>query len=173
MAAPLAVPVTVITYEPGVNVLVPVSETVEDGLPVVSGLVPNTTVVPAGLPLKESVTGLLNPPLNTAVKLVCREVAAGQAEVTGAGALNVNPPALVIVKFELEISKKILPTASTLILAVVVAIAGMVKISVPSLGVLAANTIGKLCPPSVDNEIFTLAQLTGAAVVLVTFHVMV
>ena len=82
------------------------------------------------------------------------------------------PAAALIVKLVLEISKKILPTASTLILAVVVAVLGITKASVPSFGVLATNTVGKVLPPSVLNEIFTLAQLTGDAVVLATAHVM-
>ena len=50
----------------------------------------------------------------------------------------------VIVKLVLEISKKILPTASILILAVVVGVFGITKASVPSFGVLAANTVGKV-----------------------------
>ena len=79
----------------------------------------------------------------------------------------------VIVKLVLEMSKKILPAASTFILAVVVAVLGIVKASLPSLGVLAANTVGNVCPPSVLKDIFTLAQLTGEAVVLATFHVIV
>ena len=70
-------------------------------------------------------------------------------------------------------SKKILPTASILILAVVVAPTGIVKFSVPSLGVLAARTVGKVVPPSVDKDILTLAQFTGAPVVFATSHVMV
>ena len=79
----------------------------------------------------------------------------------------------VMVKSEFEISKKILPTASTFILAVAVGVFGIVSNSVPSFGILAANTVGKVCPPSVDKDIFTLAQLTGAAVVLATDHVIV
>jgi hypothetical protein len=82
------------------------------------------------------------------------------------------PLPAVIVKLVLEISKKILPTASTLILAVEVGVLGTVTTSLPSLGVLATN-VEKLLPPSVEIEIFTLAQLTGAAVVLATAHVMV
>ena len=50
----------------------------------------------------------------------------------------------VIVKFVFEISKKILPTASIFILAVVEALFGMVTDSEPSLGVLAINTVGKV-----------------------------
>ena len=79
----------------------------------------------------------------------------------------------VIVKLALEISKKILPTASTFILAVVLAPTGIVKASEPSFAVLAAKTVGNVFPPSVDNDILTFAQLTGAAVVLATFHVTV
>ena len=77
----------------------------------------------------------------------------------------------VIVKLVLEISKKILPTASTFIRAVVVGVFGITNVSVPSLGVFAANTVGNVCPPSVDKDIFTLAQLTGVAVVLATAQV--
>ena len=79
----------------------------------------------------------------------------------------------VIVKFVFEISKNIFPTASTFILAVVVGVFGMVSASVPSFAVLAARTVGKVCPPSVDKDIFTLAQLTGEAVVLATDQVIV
>ena len=78
----------------------------------------------------------------------------------------------VIVKLVLEISKKIFPTASIFILAVVVGVLGIVTTSLPSLAVLATNVLNVL-PPSVEMDIFTLAQLTGAAVVLATFHVMV
>ena len=78
-----------------------------------------------------------------------------------------------MVKLELEISKKILPTASILILAVLVGVAGMLTASLPSFAVLATNTVGKVRPPSVESEIFTLAQLTGAAVVLATDQVIV
>ena len=79
----------------------------------------------------------------------------------------------LMVKLALLISKKIFPTASTFILAVVVGVFGITNASVPSFGVLAINTVGKVCPPSVLKEIFTFAQLTGAAVVLATLHVMV
>ena len=77
-----------------------------------------------------------------------------------------------MVKLVLEISKKILPTASTFILAVEVGVLGMVTTSLPSFGVLATKVL-KVVPPSVEREIFTLAQLTGEAVVLATFQVMV
>ena len=48
----------------------------------------------------------------------------------------------VILKLALEISKKTLPTASTFIRAVVVAIEGTVTDSEPSFGVLANTTVG-------------------------------
>lgn len=79
----------------------------------------------------------------------------------------------VMVKLVLDISKHTLPMASTLTLAVALAPIGMVTCSVPSLGALATRTVGKVCPPSVDNEILTLAQLTGGSVVLFTSHVTV
>ena len=78
-----------------------------------------------------------------------------------------------ITKSALEISKKILPTASTLMRHVVLNDEGIVITSDPSLAVAAAKTVGNVFPPSVDNKIFTLAQLTGAAVVLFTLQVTV
>ena len=51
--------------------------------------------------------------------------------------------------------------------------AGIVTDSVPSLGVLASKTVGKVTPPSVDKDILTLAQLTGAVLVLLTLQVTV
>src|ERR1041384_4016819 len=82
------------------------------------------------------------------------------------------PEPAVIVKLVLEISKKILPTASTFILAVVVGVLGIVTASLPSLAVLATRVL-KVAPPSVEMDIFTLAQLTGDAVVPATFQVTV
>lgn len=82
-------------------------------------------------------------------------------------------PGPVTVKLVFDMSKKTLPTASTFILAVVEAPTGIVTASVPSLAVLASKTVGNVCPPSVDNEILTLAQLTGGSVVLATAHVIV
>ena len=79
----------------------------------------------------------------------------------------------LIVKFVSEISKKILPTPSTFIRAVVVCMFGITTDSEPSLAVLAARTVGKVLPPSVEREILTFAALTGAAVVLLTFQVTV
>ena len=79
----------------------------------------------------------------------------------------------VMVKFVLEISKKIFPTASTFILAVVVGVFGIVTTSLPSFGALADKTVGKVCPPSVDRDIFTFVQLIGATFVLFTLQVIV
>ena len=73
-------------------------------------------------------------------------------------------------KLVLEISKKIFPTASIFILAVVVGVIGIVTTSVPSFGVLATNVLN-VVPPFVEIDIFTLAQLTGDAVVFATLHV--
>lgn len=84
----------------------------------------------------------------------------------------VGPPA-TIVKLTFEISKKMFPTASTLIRAVVVGLFGIATDSEPSFGVLATTTIGNEVPPSVERVIFTLAQLTGAPVVPATFHAIV
>jgi len=60
-----------------------------------------------------------------------------------------------------------------LIRAVLVVLAGTVIASEPSLGVLAANTIGNVRPPSVLRLIFTFAQLTGETLVLFTLQVTV
>jgi hypothetical protein len=79
----------------------------------------------------------------------------------------------VMLKFVSEISKKILPIASTLIRAVVVGVLGIVSDSVPSLAVLAESTVGNVLPPSVEREILTFATLTGASVVLATSQVIV
>ena len=79
----------------------------------------------------------------------------------------------VIVKFVLEISKKILPTASILIRAVVVGVFGISNSSLPSFAVLARRTVGNVFPPSVDNEILTFAAFTGGDELLATFHVTV
>src|SRR6476619_5176400 len=78
-----------------------------------------------------------------------------------------------MVKFVSDMSKKMLPTASTLIRARVELIAGTVTCSLPSLGVEARSVMGKVRPWSVESVIFTLAQLTGATFVLLTLHVTV
>ena len=78
-----------------------------------------------------------------------------------------------MVKFTFEMSKKMLPTASTLMRAVVVLTFGTMMVWLPSLGVLSAMTMGNVWPPSVDSEILTLAALMGAALVPLTAQVTV
>ena len=80
---------------------------------------------------------------------------------------------VVMEKLVLLMSKKMLPMASILILAVVLSVLGITTAWLPSLGVLSKSTVGKVCPPSVLNEIFTLAQLMGARLVLLTVQVTV
>lgn len=87
-------------------------------------------------------------------------------------AVGVGPPP-VMVKFASEISKKMFPTASILILAAVVAVFGTVTLCDPSFAVLATRTVGNVVPPSVESEILTLAALMGALVVFATFQVTV
>ncbi len=91
---------------------------------------------------------------------------------TGVG-VGVGPPPPVTVKFVSAMSKKQLVEHWTFILAVVVAPAGMVTDCVPSFGVPARSVVGKVRPPSVDINISTFAELTGAAVVFATFQVTV
>src|SRR5678816_1542878 len=79
----------------------------------------------------------------------------------------------LIVKLVFEISKKILSEASTLIRAFVVERFGTVINWVPSLGVLAARTVPKVRPPSVESKMLTLAALIGEAVVPATSQVTV
>ena len=105
----------------------------------------------------------------TAVQLTVATLSPTADEDNPVGSPQATAP--LIVKFVLLISKKIFPTASTFILAVVDGIVGITKASVPSFGVLATSTVGNVNPPSVLKEIFTLAQLTGVAVVLATFQV--
>lgn len=109
--------------------------------------------------------------LATAVQLTVAVVFPIADEVKPVASPQATVPPMV--KLVLEISKKILPTASTFILAVVVGVAGITNASVPSLGVLAASIVGKVCPPSVLNEIFTLAQSTGVKLLLATLQVIV
>jgi hypothetical protein len=77
------------------------------------------------------------------------------------------------VKFAFETSKKMFPTASTFTRAVVVSVLGSVTTSEPSFVVLAASTVGYVCPPSVESEIFTSEVETGGRSVPATFHVTV
>ena len=53
------------------------------------------------------------------------------------------------------------------------AVFGTVMTCVPSLGVFAAKTVGKVCPPSEEYKILTLAVFIPLAVVPATFHVTV
>src|SRR4051812_49824730 len=75
-----------------------------------------------------------------------------------------------IEKLPWEISKKILPAASTLMRAWLVVIFGSTTVWEPSLGVPLTSVMGKVLPPLVDNKIFTVAALMGDAVVPATFH---
>src|SRR5450432_1210822 len=95
----------------------------------------------------------------------------GKIERVG-GALFVE----VIVRFASEMSKKMLPTASTLIrpwAEATLALLGIVTTALPLLGMLAARTVGKVWPPSVESVILTLAVLIGAIFELATFQVTV
>lgn len=91
----------------------------------------------------------------------------------------VNPPGsphnagAPMMKFVFEISKKILPTDSTFTRQVVLCEEGTVITSDPSFAVAVANTVGNVCPPSVDNNIFTDAQFTDPALVPFTLQVTV
>ena len=78
-----------------------------------------------------------------------------------------------MVKLVLEISKKMFPTASTLMRLVVPGVDGTVTTSDPSLAVEEAKTVGKVFPPSVDNKMFTALQFTDPVLVLFTDHVTV
>src|SRR5215216_4937880 len=78
-----------------------------------------------------------------------------------------------IVKLAFEISKKILFAHTTLMRALVVGVFGTIIVCVPSLGVSASMVCGNVAPPSVESRIVTFGQLTGAWVVLATFHVTV
>ena len=87
--------------------------------------------------------------------------------------LKLGPTGAIIFIDALLMSKKIFPIASIFTLAVVVKLLGTNIVSEPSFAVLSAKIVRKLCPLSVDNEILTNAQFTGAALVLFTFQVMV
>src|SRR6266446_7008862 len=72
-----------------------------------------------------------------------------------------------------ETLKKTFPMASTFTRELGAVTFGAVIFAVPLFGTLAASTVGKVAPPSVEREIFTLAALIGALLVLATFHVTV
>ena len=86
---------------------------------------------------------------------------------------TIGPGTLPMVKLAFEMSKKTLVAHATLIRAVDVVTFGSVTDCEPSLGVAAASVVGNVVPPSVDSRMLTLAQFTGDAVVLATFHVTV
>ena len=135
----------------------------------------NVTEVPAGSdPVVERFIVVENPPMMEVPRVKFAEFAVPHVTLAGVVALNEKSAvACVILKFALDISKKIFPIASTFILAVVVTTAGITTDSVPSLSVLSSNTVGKVRPPSVDIDIFTLLVLNGEAFVLATFQVAV
>jgi hypothetical protein len=101
--------------------------------------------VPAGAPLDVSVIGFENPRLEMVPKIISIKEGEGHADTAGPGEVKLKSESGgATVKLVFEISKKILPTASTLIRALEVGIPGVMTISDPSLGVLAANTTGKV-----------------------------
>jgi hypothetical protein len=135
--------------------------------------VSSNTTAPGGVGVGVAVGVFVGVAVGVAVGVFVGVGVTGVPVGVGVGVfVGVGVPPAVIVKLTSEISKKILPTASILIRPVVVGVLGIVKLSVPSFGVLAERTVGKVFPPSVESEIFTFAALTGAASVPLTFHVM-
>jgi hypothetical protein len=157
---------------PAFSVLVPVRIT--SALPPTAiVLEEKLTVVPAGLPVALRATFPVYPPLDVVPNEIDMLEGAGQAAVAGVVELNVNPKGGgTMVRSALLISKKILPTASTIIRTVVLGVLGTMIDSDPSLGVLATRVVNEV-PPLVEIEILTFAQLTGAPVVPFTDQVMV
>jgi len=94
-------------------------------------------------------------------------VHAGVGEGVGVTPAGNNP------KLVLEMSKNMLPTASILMRQVALVIFGMVTLSLPSFGTLAAKIVENVLPPSDENEILTFAAFTGALLVFATSHVTV
>ena len=109
--------------------------------PVRQGLGEKLTVAPAGTPaVAVNTIGVEKLPFAVVPKVTAAVAGPPQVIVVAVVALKLNPDtAGVIVKFAFEMSKKMLPTASTFTLAVVVAILGMVNNSDPSLAVLAKH----------------------------------
>ena len=137
-----ATPVTVTVYDPNGSVLVLFKVTIvlEPGL---TGLGLKETVVGAGLPLALKTIGVLNPPREFVPNVICADVETPQVRVAGGGLSNVKVDGgAMIVKLPSEISKKMFPTPSILMRAVLVNINGMTNDSDPSLGVLAVMTVG-------------------------------
>ena len=87
--------------------------------------------------------------------------------VTGVASLTEMPGAMV--KLALEMSKKMFATASTFTRAVVVEMFGNVTASLPSFGVLASSTVGKVCRRRWTADL----DVRGDRVVLATFQVTV
>ena len=83
-------------------------------------------------------------------------------------------PAIGVMRMSaLEMSKKMVSEHFTLTRPCKVPIDGAVMPALPSFAVPASRVVGKVCPPSTDRWMSTLAQLTGAAVVPATFQVTV
>ena len=120
--------------------------------PGVSGLGAKVTVVPAGTPaVAVSVIGVVKVPDTVVGIVTVGFVGAGQALVEAVVAPKLKSfIGAVTLKFAFEMSKKILPIASTLTRAVVVTPAGITKISLPSFAVLVDNVCGYVKPPSVE-----------------------
>ena len=76
----------------------------------------------------------------------------------------------VIVKFDSETLKKILPEASTLTRAAEVGRFGTVIVVAPVFGMPEASVNVKLAPPSIESSTRTFAQLMGALEVFATFQ---
>ena len=144
------------------------------GISGIGGAGAKVNVVPVGSTLLAvNAIGVTKPPVLVVAILTAADVAP-QPKVVGVDGTKLNSAnGATTLKLVLEISKKILPTASILIRAVVLKPTGIVTACVPSFGVVASNTVGKVKPPSVEKEIFTLAQLIGAALVLFTSQVIV
>ena len=113
-------------------------------LPGNNGLVPKLTVVPAGTPdVADKFIGVTKPPFDTVARLLVATAAPPQVTLVTGGAVKLKPvTGTVIAKLALDTSKKIFPTASTFIFAIVVGELGIVTGSDPSLGVLAKRTVG-------------------------------
>jgi len=143
-------------------------------LPGVNGLLENETVVPAGLPEAVRFIFVAKPPVAVVPNVAEDDVTPPQATVAPDEVLNVKlAVAAVIVKLALLMSKKMFPTDSTFIRAVVVAVLGIVTACVPSFAVPETNVVGKVKPPSVESKIFTVLQLMGVRFVELTDQVMV
>ena len=132
--------------------------------PGVKGLGLKLTVDPTGAPVEVKFIGVEKVPCTVVAKVAVAVAVAPQLIFAPAEGVKLNPLAgAVIVKLVFEISKKIFPTDSTLILAVVDGVVGITKASVPSLGVLATSTVGNVKPPSAPN-----VQFAGLVPVLAT-----